>query len=335
MSEDTLGRLERVKLRDIWPNESANFTPWLEAPNNLAVLSDALDLSLESQARETPVGDFSADLLCKNIDDNFSVIIENQFEHTDHDHLGKLLTYAAGLQAKTVVWIAETIRPEHSAAIDWLNDVSREDVRFFGVEIELFRIGDSKPAPHFKVVSRPNDWARRVSTGRQLTETQELQVKFWTQFLQYLSEHYRDRNSKRIPPAQHWMNWYTGIRGITFNTVIAASSNYMRVELYIDGEVAEQHFRKLEEQKDDIEARLEFKLLWGDQAAETRGRRISYYQRDVDISDESDWHTQHRWLASNLQKFYDVLLPVVSDVVSQGESEDVGTIFDSSMAAGS
>ena len=179
-----LGRLEHVNVRTVWPSESANFTPWLSQPENLALLGRTLNLDLVTEAVEKSVGTFSADLVCRNLEDNSRVLIENQFSYTDHDHLGKLLTYAGGLQAQTVIWLSELIRPEHRAALDWLNEISLEDVQFFGLEIELWKIRDSIPAVKFNIVSKPNDWSRSVALrGRgEPTELQELQAEYWKQF---------------------------------------------------------------------------------------------------------------------------------------------------------
>jgi hypothetical protein len=143
----TLGRLEKIELRDIWRTEAMDFTPWLAQSENLALLGEALGMELEIEAQERNVGPFRADILCKDALDGSWVLIENQLEHTDHTHLGQLLTYAAGLHAATIVWVAGRFTDEHRAALDWLNEVTGEKFRFFGVEVELWRIGSSPAAP--------------------------------------------------------------------------------------------------------------------------------------------------------------------------------------------
>ena len=160
MAKASLGRLEPVAVREVWPNEESDFTPWLAEPENLGVLADALGMSLEFVAREEKVGPYSADILCRDPNDQTKVVVENQLGQTDHDHLGKLLTYAAHFNARVLVWVARTFTDQHRAALDWLNEVSETSTRFFGLEIELWRIGDSVPAPKFNVVARPNDWTR-------------------------------------------------------------------------------------------------------------------------------------------------------------------------------
>src|SRR5437763_1688882 len=149
MNLPSLGLLERVDLRKAWLSESSDFTPWLAQPENLKLLGDAIGLELELEAQEKEVGPFRADILCKAAQSDSWVLIENQLELTDHRHLGQILTYAAGLKAVTIVWVAQTIREEHRAALDWLNSVTNEQINFFGLEIELWKIGDSPFAPKF------------------------------------------------------------------------------------------------------------------------------------------------------------------------------------------
>jgi hypothetical protein len=168
MTDALIGRLERVDLRTIWTSESSDFTPWLALPENLTVLSETLDIDLEFEGREKPVGRFSADILCKELGTDRWVLIENQLERTDHCHLGQLLTYAAGLQAVTIVWIAARFTEEHRAALDWLNQITDETVRFFGLEVELWRIGRARSRmPHgpWKKASRPKSRSCSRDTG--------------------------------------------------------------------------------------------------------------------------------------------------------------------------
>src|SRR5688572_3350887 len=155
--------MQPVPLREAWESESGDFTPWLAQEENIEQLSEALGLELEVEAQEKDVGPFRADILCKNTVDGTWVLIENQLERTNHGHLGQLLTYAAGLEAVTIVWISQRFTEEHRATLDWLNQITDERFNFFGVEVELFRIGTSPLAPNFKVVSKPNDWSKTVT----------------------------------------------------------------------------------------------------------------------------------------------------------------------------
>ncbi len=133
MAEDPLGRLERVDLREIWLSEAQDFTPWLARPENLSVLAETLGMELELEAQEQAVGPFRADLLCKDLESDKWVLVENQLERTDHRHLGQLMTYAAGLKAVSIVWIAASFTEEHRAALDWLNEITDESFEFFGL----------------------------------------------------------------------------------------------------------------------------------------------------------------------------------------------------------
>lgn len=162
MSTNSLGRLQKVDLREAWTSESSDFTPWLAQEENLKLLGETIGIELELESQETEVGPFRADILCKDTATNDWVLIENQLERTDHSHLGQLLTYAAGLNAVTIVWIAERFTEEHRAALDWLNERTDEKINLFGLEIELWRIATSPVAPKFNIISQPNDWSRTV-----------------------------------------------------------------------------------------------------------------------------------------------------------------------------
>ena len=160
-----LGKVQRVNVRDAWPNEANHFTPWLASEDGMELLQETLGMELEVEATEKFVGPFKADILAKRTDttEDHWVLIENQLERTDHRHLGQLLTYAAGLKAVTVVWIAENFAEEHKAALNWLNDVTRDELEFFGLEIEVWQIGNSEPAPMFNILAEPNEWSREVT----------------------------------------------------------------------------------------------------------------------------------------------------------------------------
>ena len=208
MTDQALGRLTRVDLRDIWTREADDFTPWLAREENLTILSETLGIDLELEAQEKAVGPFRADVLCKDIGTGTWVLIENQLERTDHGHLGQLLTYASGLEAVTIVWIAARFTEEHRSTLDWLNRITDESFRFFALEIELWRIGESPTAPKFNVVSKPNDWSRSVAQAARSIEDSELSqtrllqrrtgvpsIPYWTRRKgQYLGTESRRRN---------------------------------------------------------------------------------------------------------------------------------------------
>jgi len=159
------GKLEKVDLRELWNGEASDFTPWLSKEDNIAQLGDAIGIELEVQDQEHRIGVFRADILCKDIVNDHFVLIENQLERTDHNHLGQLITYAAGLEAVTIIWVAKAFAEEHRAALDWLNNITDESINFFGIEIETYKIGDSLPAPNFKIIAKPNNWSKRVKSA--------------------------------------------------------------------------------------------------------------------------------------------------------------------------
>src|SRR5262245_60943715 len=190
MTPKNLGRLQKVDLREAWLSECTDFTPWLAQEENLKLLGDSIGIELELESQEKEVGPFRADILCKDTSNDTWVLIENQLERTDHCHLGQLITYAAGLNAVTIVWIAEHFTEEHRAAIDWLNERTDEKINLFALEIELWRIGDSPIAPKFNIISQPNDWSRNVQKAAAVdaSETQKSQLQFWIAFKDYMEE---------------------------------------------------------------------------------------------------------------------------------------------------
>lgn len=186
------GRLEAVEIRSGWPREDFDFTPWLAKPENLALLGVEIKMDLELVETESFVGQFRADILAKRAGTDETVIIENQYGNTDHSHLGQLLTYAAGLGsggagAKTIVWIAERFTEPHRAAMDWLNQCTEPGVRFFGIELQLWKIGESAFAPKFSLVSRPNDFQKELSRqATALSETEKMYIEFWSGFISFV-----------------------------------------------------------------------------------------------------------------------------------------------------
>ena len=320
MNDQPLGRLQRVDLRTVWTSEPTQFTPWLARAENLEILGETLGLELELESVEKEVGSFRADIVCKDIGAGSSVLIENQLEQTDHDHLGKLLTYAAGLQAVTVVWLTERFRDEHRAALDWLNDITHEDSRFFGIEIELWRIGESPAAPKFNIVSMPNDWSRSVAHAARkaddakLSELRLMQRNYWTGLLEGLNTTDGPIRGNRKPQPQSWMHFGIGVGGFHLGAVMNTWDKFIRVELYIAGEDAEQRLVLLEGQKDEIEEELGYTLEWGDQSPTARDRRIAYYRRDIDPENETDWPRQHEWLATHLNAMHRVFAQRVRDL---------------------
>ena len=239
-----LGRLNAVDLREVWTSEDRHFTPWLAEPENLELLGEALGIDLVLEAQEKDVGPFRADLLCKNTAEEDSwVVIENQLEKTDHRHLGQLLTYGAGLHARTIVWISAQFTEEHRAAIDWLNRMANGSVQFFGIEIELWRIGGSTAAPRFNVVSKPNDWEATVENAKDAigaeegNRSQKLRVRYWTAFRDYLREHHSKLRPQK-PSQDHWYSFGVGTSRAHTAALLITRDNTIAVELRMTAEDA-------------------------------------------------------------------------------------------------
>ena len=304
-----LGRLERVELRGIWSSESSDFTPWLARPENLTVLGETLGIDLELEAQERPVGPFRADILCKDIGTDHWVLIENQLERTDHTHLGQLLTYASGLEAVTIVWIAARFTEEHRSTLDWLNRITDDTFRFFGLEVELWRIGDSPAAPKFNIVSKPNDWSQSVAHAAraiddaELSETRVMQRAYWDALQATLTASGGAVSGNRKPQAQSWMSYPIGRTGFHLGAGMIRPKKQVRAELYISGDRAKALLELLKQQRADVERMLGYPLEW-EELPSRRDCRVSAYLHDVDPEDENDWPRQHQWLADKLNDLH-------------------------------
>lgn len=306
-----LSRLEEVKLREVWPDEAQNFTPWLAEEENLALLSETLDMDLELEAQEIPVGDFRADILCLNTVDDSRVLIENQLKRTDHDHLGKVLTYSAGLDAHTIIWIARKFREEHRAALDHLNEITDERLKCFGVEVKVWQIGNSARAPQFEIVSSPNDWRREISQEARRAETENFsptrlqRKKFWAQFRDYIIQ----RGSQLQPrerKSTRYLIFDIGRQGFAMSAWRNQREGLCCTELYMTGKNASAHFYLLKEEREEIESELGESLVWQEKI-----KNVMVSQGFDNLKDESDWSDQHKWFADKLEKLDKVFRPRV------------------------
>jgi hypothetical protein len=309
-----LGRLEAVPLRTAWPDEAQNFTPWLAEDANLALLGDALGLQLEVEAVEKPVGPFSADILAKEIGSDRWVLIENQIAPTDHKHLGQLLTYAAGLDAKSVVWIAEEFHEKHRAALDFLNHATREEFAFFAVRIELFRIGGSSLAPSFSVIAKPNNWSKEAQAAKQvaqdtLSPVQLQNREFWSEVISASTSAY-PALAGRTPYKSSWQCAERIRSAPSFYAECNAAfiaAGQLRVEVYLGGARAKAVFHALEKKKQQIEAEFGAPLAW-EELPKGQDSRIAYYMPGAQKRDDkAGWPSQKQWLLTNWKKLADVL----------------------------
>lgn len=307
-----LSKLERVPLREAWKHEASDFTPWLAQAENLDTLATALDLSeLELVATEHWVGEFKLDILCT--DGDHQVIIENQLEKTNHSHLGQIIAYAAGVGAKKVIWVAESFRAEHAAALQFLNDNTTDDLSFFAVEVELWRIGDSPLAPKFEVVVKPNNWAKagreQARAASTTTPIKQLQFKFWTALVERLATSAPQIRPQK-PRPQHWLNNSIGRSGLGLNPIANTRDERLGIELWLHNDEAKKHFAYLLAQKAHIESQLGFELDW-QELPDSRACRIATWCPNASIEDESRWDEYINWFVQRLVKMDLVLRPIV------------------------
>ena len=307
-----LGQLQRINLREAWKNEASDFTPWLAQPNNLNQLADTLGLSdLELVQTEYPVGDFKLDILCT--DDDGEIIIENQLDKTNHTHLGQIITYAAGIGAKKVIWVAEYFRPEHAAALDFLNQNTTSELNFFAVEMTLWRIADSPMAPSFNVVVKPNDWSK---TGREsarmastATPTKLLQQKFWIGWIAHLEANKSSIRPQK-PGPKHWLNISLGRSGVHMAAIVNSRESRLGLEVYINHQDSKKYFAQLREHRQSIEAQLGFELDWRE-LPDKNACRILILKHDAPLIDETAWTGYFAWLSDTALKMDSVFRPLV------------------------
>lgn len=326
-----LGTLQRVELRDVWQHEQHHFTPWLAERANLEVLGTTLGLELQLVGLEVAVGPYAADIVCTDVLTQTPVLIENQLAKTDHSHLGQILTYAAGLEAKTVIWVAASFTDEHRAAIDWLNEITNEGWQFFALEIQLWRIASSPPAPKFNVVCRPNDWSRAVRDEAAKAEAaspgQSFRLAFWTAFRDWRAA----RKLAAPKPAPHtWQNHSVGRTGFTLEAVVRQERRELAVRLYINCRdlPIKRVFRYLLAREDDIYASLGFPLIW-EEMPEAKGSVIHVVKTNAPLEDEARWPECHEWLSSTLTRMDATFRPLIKPLAVAdlpSESADVAPV---------
>lgn len=286
-----LGTLKEITdLRSIWPHEALNFTPWVA--ENVDLLADAVGLDITVDETESSVGDFNVDIYASETGTDRKIIIENQLEDTDHDHLGKLITYASGKGADVVIWVVKHAREEHKAAVEWLNNHTDDKIGFFLCEIKLFQIGDSQIAPAFTVVERPNDWTKEIRKTASANSTQQQRLEYWQAFNDYA---FSDTNfsrifNKRKPTTDHWMDFSIGSSAC--HIAVSQKRKAVDVELYINDD--KELFKSLFAHKDEIEKNMEMELEWKE-LPERKASRI-LIEKTVDLDDRATWPEQFDYI---------------------------------------
>ncbi len=323
----TLGILHPVGLKAFWTDEARDFTPWLAQEASLELLSRTLGLDLELEGIEVSVGPYKADIVARDANSNTMVIIENQLEKTNHDHLGKVLTYASGLNAKIIVWIAKEFTEEHRRALDFLNEVAAPELLCFAVEMQLWKIADSPPAPLFRIVARPNQYATvaKLRVDDNLSETKAQYLAFWTQFRDFCKSK-GTTLSLSSPRPQHWFNIAVGHGKFSIALTVSIQKQRLGCELYIRGSSAKKAFKLLEKQKTEIEA-VSGPLDWQELPA-GQDCRIALYKPEVDVSKKGCWPEAFVWLKAQAEVFHKAFsfrvkaLPIL-DAANEIENEEV------------
>ena len=318
--------LKRIPLREKWKNEASDFTPWLES--NIQMLGDALGMDLEVVDREASVGDFSLDLLAQDLGSSRTVVIENQFERTDHDHLGKLLTYASGFDASTVIWIAEEVRDEHRQAMEWLNQRTDTETQFFAVVLEVLQIDDSNPALDFKLVVSPNEWqkSQKQKTTTNLSPKREKYRNYFQVLINELREKHKFTGARAAQPA-NWHTFASGIQGISYSVAFAKKEK-TRAYIAIYQKLRENRielFDALENRKAEIESNFDSPLKW-ERNAEKQETLISIYRDgDIEKSSDSELEEIREWHIENLLKLKEVFTPEIEkalETLNSSEKEE-------------
>ncbi|SDI57321.1 protein of unknown function [Pseudobutyrivibrio sp. 49] len=288
MATMKLGKLQEVDIRKLWSHEQYDFSEWLSKPENLEQLNEIIGLTLSEVEKEVYVGAYRCDLVGVDETTGDKVIIENQLEASNHDHLGKIITYASGLDAKVVVWIVKEAREEHRSAIEWLNNNTSDKLNFFLIEIHAYQIGDSLCAPKFEIVEKPNGFiknAKGQSGSGEYNKGQSEKIEFWTRFNEILIERGKPFNVRK-PTTDHWYDIAIGTSDAHVSLTIVNREHAVGVELYIPDN--KELFEKLYLQKEEIDEKLglhpDWQRLDGKKAA-----RILYRMPGLDFEDHSNY----------------------------------------------
>lgn len=314
-----LSTITPVELRDCWQSESSDFTPWLAQEENIKLLAEAINIDeLEVISQEEYVGPYRADILCKEPGTEKFVLIENQLEKTDHTHLGQIMTYAAGLDAVAIIWIAQRFTEEHRAAIDWLNNITDKEFNFYGIEIKLIKIDDSCAAPVFNVIAKPNDSsksARSASSQKSMddkTDTEKFRYEFWLSFIEYMN----DNPSKLFRPQRasdnHWMNIAIGTSKAGICLLINQRDNKITTQLYINDDIEKKLFDTLLVYKEKATSKICQNLDW----RRLDGKKSSTIDLvlNCNLSDKSKHNELFEWLKVNTEKFIIFFKPILKNI---------------------
>lgn len=288
MDKVKLGKLQEVDIRKVWPHEQYDFSKWLSAEENIQELGNTLNLSLTDVETEKFVGSYRCDILCRDEITGKIVLIVNQLEQTNHDHLVKILTYASGLDASVVVWVVASARDEHASAIEWLNKHTDDSISFFLIEIHAYKIGNSEPAPQFKIIEQPNDFVKTVkhiAQDKSLNESQSCRLEFWTQFNDILEQRGKPFN-KRKATTDHWYSVAVGSSECQISIDLVNKDHKIRVGLWIANN--KNMFDAIYAHKGEIESALGFSLFW-ERLNHKKSSHICKYIDGLDFKNQDNY----------------------------------------------
>lgn len=283
-----IGKLKEVDIRDLWKHEQYDFSAWLAEKENIESLNEVLGLTLTDISKEEYVGSYRCDLFAKDESTGTKVIIENQLEPSNFEHLGKIITYASGLDAKVIVWIVKQAREEHKSAIEWLNNNTNSDINFFLIELHAYKIGDSKPAPQFQIVEKPNDFikfSKNKTNSDSLNKSQSERLEFWNRFNDKLIEKGKPFNVRKAT-TDHWYDIAIGTSEAHIAIDLVNKDSMIVIELYINDN--KEIFDKLYENREEIEEKFGHKLIW-DKLENKKASRIKYYIKGLNFDNHSNY----------------------------------------------
>lgn len=299
-----LGRLEEVDIRQLWAHEQYNFSNWLAKEENIELLNETVGLTLTDVDKEVYVGSYRCDLVAVDETTDVKIIVENQLDSTDHDHLGKIITYASGLDANVIIWIVKEAREEHKSAIEWLNNNMVKDISFFLLEIRAFKIGDSWPAPMFKVIERPNDFIKSTKSSKdgELSKTQAERLNFWTEFNRVVAERRKPFNVRKAT-TDHWYDVAIGTSEAHISITLVNKDGSIGVEIYINDN--KDLFDNLFEHKDEIEVKLGFDMHW-ERLDDKKASRIKSYIPGLNFNKQGNYPELMNQVIERVVKVRDV-----------------------------
>jgi len=297
-----LARITKVNPREVWKHEALDFTRWLAKEENISVLCEELEINLENVKPEAAAGRYNVDLVADDIDTKRKVIIENQLEPTDHKHLGQLLTYASAYDASIIIWVVTDYTEEHRQAIDWFNRNISENISFFLVQIEVYKIGESDPAPKFNIICEPNNWGKAVKksgTGDAVSATKLLQMEFWEGLKAYASTRSTKVTFSHAPQPKHWFNISMGTSRCHIALTLNTQKSYIGCEIYIRND--KSLYDTFYKNKDKIEASIGSELEWMELPDASASRILITLKTNP--KDRKSWNDSFDWCTRTVELF--------------------------------